>query len=275
MDVTTLLPLVMCCKDLYNTMRHGLGVARLVRLGGLGLREGVGGQSLLLGLHDGHVVGQRLLGADLAAGIPRQHDLDLDAEHPLPEQDVSAGHVHILVDGISGVDHQTVNKLHGLSSLSPQLAADNNLAALGSRLHDETENTIASPPHGQTSDQLVTERLGLGNGAKSASGHLLGVELDSSLGEVEPLLDDAGQLPDPPALLSQNVLGPGGHDDDLGPGGSHADLDTGVAILGELSGEELIELGFEDSVSNKLSLLRHLCRHSTLSGVEVNQAIVA
>ena len=77
MDVTTLLPLVMCCKDLYNTMRHGLGVTRLVRLGGLGLREGVGGQGLLLGLHDGHVVGQRPLGSDLAGGIPGQHNLDL------------------------------------------------------------------------------------------------------------------------------------------------------------------------------------------------------
>ena len=112
----------------------------------------------------------------------------LDAEHPLPQQDVSAGHVHILVDWLSGVDHQTVNKLHGLGSLSPQLAADNNLAALGSRLHDETvichdnlgiligtilpEHTVASPPHGQTSDQLVAERLGLSDGAETTSGHL-------------------------------------------------------------------------------------------------------
>ena len=112
----------------------------------------------------------------------------LDSQDALSEENVSAGHVHVLVDGISGVDHQTVNKLHGLGSLSPQLSADNNLAALGSRLHDETvichdnlgiligtilpEHTVASPPHGQTSDQLVTEGLSLSNGAKSASGHL-------------------------------------------------------------------------------------------------------
>ena len=66
-------------------------------------------------------------------------DSHLDAEHSLSEQDVSAGHVHILVDGVSGVDHQTINKLHGLGSLSSQLARHNNLTSLGARLHDETE----------------------------------------------------------------------------------------------------------------------------------------
>ena len=41
---------------------------------------------------------------------------------------------------------------------------------------------------------------------------------------ISPLLDDAGELPDSPALLPQHVLGPSGHDDDLSPGGSHTDL---------------------------------------------------
>ena len=64
----------------------------------------------------------------------------------------------------------------------------------------------------------------LSNSAKTPSLNLLGIQLNGALWEVEPLLDDAGQLPDPPALLSQHVLGPGGHDDDLRPGGSHTDL---------------------------------------------------
>ena len=63
----------------------------------------------------------------------------LDAKDSLSEQDVSAGHVHVLIDGVSGVDHQTVNKLHGLGSLSSQLARHNNLTSLGAGLHDETE----------------------------------------------------------------------------------------------------------------------------------------
>ena len=120
------------------------------------------------------------------------------------------------------------------------------LATLGSRLHDKSEDTIASTPHGETANELVPQGLSLkefktfrsnfnkqqttistaylSNSAKTSSLDLLGIQLNGSLWEVEPLLDDAGQLPDPPALLSQHVLGPGGHDDDLRPGGSHADL---------------------------------------------------
>jgi hypothetical protein len=45
---------------------------------------------------------------------------------------------------------------------------------------------------------------------------------------------------------------PGGHDDDLGPGGRDPDLDAGVAILGQLAGQELVELGFENAVSDEL-----------------------
>merc|ERR1712062_960459 len=206
----------------------------LVRLRSLGLREGVGWQSLLLGLHNGDVVGERPLGSNLAGGIPGQHNLDLDPQDALSEENVSAGHVHVLVDGISGVDHQTVNKLHGLGSLSSQLAAHHNLAALGSALHDEPEDSIAGPPDGQTSDQLVAERLGLSDGAQTTSGHLLSVQLNGTLGEVESLLNDAGQLTDPSALLSQHVLSAGGHDDDLSAGRSHADLHAGVTILGQL-----------------------------------------
>ena len=97
---------------------------------------------------------------------------DLDPQDALSEEDMSARHVNVLIDGISGVDHQAVNKLHGLGSLSSQLAADHDLAALGSALHDEPEDSIAGPPDSQTSDQLVTEGLSLSNGAKSASGHL-------------------------------------------------------------------------------------------------------
>ena len=91
-------------------------------------------------------------------------------------------------------------------------------------MYNLPEHTIAGPPDSETSDELVTEGLGLGNGAETAGGHLLCVELHGALGEVEPLLDDAGELSDPPALLSEDVLGPGSHDDDLGSGGGHSNL---------------------------------------------------
>lgn len=62
-------------------------------------------------------------------------------------------------------------------------------------------------------------------------------------------------LTDPPALLTKNLLGVGGADDDVGDSGGHADLDTGVALLGQLALEELVQLGVEDTVGDELSAL--------------------
>merc|ERR1719350_2215254 len=38
-----------------------------------------------------------------------------------------------------------------------------------------------------------------------------------------------------------------------------------VAVLGQLPGEELVELGLEHPIGHKLPLLRHLGRHDGLS----------
>ena len=51
----------------------------------------------------------------------------LDSKNTLPQEDVPARGVDIVIDGVSGVDHQAVDKLHGLGPLTSQLAAHNNL----------------------------------------------------------------------------------------------------------------------------------------------------
>lgn len=53
--------------------------------------------------------------------------------------------VHVIVDRVSTVDHETVHELHGLGPLTPELARHDHLTALSSTLHDEAENTIAGP----------------------------------------------------------------------------------------------------------------------------------
>lgn len=63
----------------------------------------------------------------------------------LAEQDMADSSVHVIVDWVAAVDHQTVHELHGLGPLAPELAGHNHLTALGSALHDEAENTIAGP----------------------------------------------------------------------------------------------------------------------------------
>jgi hypothetical protein len=57
---------------------------------------------------------------------------------------VSDGSVDVDVGGFSTVDHQTIDELHALGSLTSKFARNNNFTTLSSRLHDETENTITS-----------------------------------------------------------------------------------------------------------------------------------
>lgn len=72
--------------------------------------------------------------------------------------------------------------------------------------------------------------------------------------EVESLLDDRRELPDAPALLAEHLLRAGRHDYDLSAGGCDANLHPRVAILGQLAGEELVDLGLEDAISDELEI---------------------
>lgn len=109
-----------------------------------------------------------------------------------------------------------------------------------------------------TSNKLVSQRLGLRDGAETASGHLLRVELHRLLGNVESLLHDRSQLPDPPSLLPEHALCPCRHDDDLGPRRGDAHLHAGVSILGKLPSQELIQFRLENSVSDELKCYREV-----------------
>jgi len=62
----------------------------------------------------------------------------------LTKQDVAGGAVNILIGWLSRVNHETINKLHGLCTLSTQLAGHHNFATLGARFHDVPKHTIAS-----------------------------------------------------------------------------------------------------------------------------------
>jgi hypothetical protein len=91
------------------------------------------------------------------------------------------------------------------------------------------------PAHGKTTEELVAERLGLGDGRKTAVLDLLGVELERVLGELETLLDESLELADAATLVAEDLLGVGGTDDDLSAGVGDADLTAGVTLLSELA----------------------------------------
>jgi len=112
---------------------------------------------LLLWFNHRNVVGQWTFWSGLASWVPWKHDLDLNSQDSLTQQDVTSGSVDVIVARITRVDHQTINELHGLGTLTTELSGNDNFATLGARLHDEAEDTIAGATNGQTSDELVTE----------------------------------------------------------------------------------------------------------------------
>ena len=105
--------------------------------------------------------------------------------------------------------------------LTTELSGHHDFATLGAALHDETEHTVASTANGETTDELVTERLSLGNCAEATSGDLLGVEFDGVFRELEVLLNDGGQLADAAASFTQNVEGSSGQNDDFPASGGN------------------------------------------------------
>jgi hypothetical protein len=171
----------------------------------------------------------------------------------LTQKNVASSGVDVILGGLTTLNHVTVTEFHGLSSLTTELSGNDEFATLGLVLHNETENTIAGSSDSQTVKKLVTERLGLSDGAEGTVGNTLGVELDVVVGEVESLLNNGGELTDAATLLTKNILGSGGLNDDLGSGGSHTDLNTGVTFLGELALEELVKLGVENAIGNELT----------------------
>jgi len=245
-------------------LHGGSGRRRSDGLGNLGallLRVSLLRKDLVLGLDDGDVVGERSLGSGFARRIVGQHDFHLDAQNSLTQEDVSDGGVDVLLGGVAAVNHQTIDELHRLGSLTAKLAGNHHFASLGAGLHDKPEDAIAGATNGETADEFVAERLGLSDGAKTAGRNLLGVELDCAIGIVEPLLDDRSEFANALAFVTQHILSPSRQDDDLRARRSHAHLDATVSVFRELTSEELVEFSLEDSILDELSLLGNLNGH--------------
>ena len=72
-----------------------------------------------------------------------------------------------------------------------------------------------APADSKTTEMLVAERLVLSNRGETTVLNLLGVELERVFGELETLLHKGSKLTDAATLLTEDLLGVGGTDDDL------------------------------------------------------------
>jgi len=208
----------------------------------------------LLWLQDGNDIWVLELWSVESGLIVRLQNLDLHAKHTLSEEDVSNSGVDVLSYWVTTVDHHTVNELHGFGTLTTDFTADDDFAAASTLLHDESKNTVGGSSDGQASEQFVAEGLGLGNGGKTAVGNSLDVKIDLALLVAPSLVDNSGEFPDSTGLLAQHLTWSGSDDDDLA-GLALSDDDSTVAVLGELSLEELVEFGLEETVAHEEVLL--------------------
>lgn len=103
---------------------------------------------------------------------------------------MTSGVVDEILCWLTGVDHEAVGELHGLGTSSTKLTRDNNLATLGTGLHDESEHTVACTSDSETVEKLVSERLALCDGGETTVLDLGGVERDAVFWELETLLDE-------------------------------------------------------------------------------------
>jgi len=94
--------LLLCQPLLLSGLLSGQSFSTVV------LGHGLHNWLLLLGLDDGDGVGERLGWAGLALGVGAAHDLDLDTQDTLAEEDVAGGMVDEVLGGLTGVDHEAV-----------------------------------------------------------------------------------------------------------------------------------------------------------------------
>jgi hypothetical protein len=219
---------------------------------------------LLLWLDDSNGVRQRLLRTGLSFWVRSTHDLDLDTEDTLAEENVTGSEIDEVLGGLTRVDHETVSELHALGTSCTELSRDDNLATLRTALHDEAEDTIAGSSDSKAIEELVPEGLALGDGGETAVLDLGGVEGHGVFGELESLLDEGGEFADSSTLLAQNLLCVGCPDDDVGDGRGDTNFNARVSLLSQLTLEELVQLGVEDTIGHELSPLRAMDVQSVL-----------
>ena len=158
---------------------------------------------------------------------------------------------------MASLDHVAIGELLRLSTLTSNFAGNRDLGTFSTRFHNESENTVASTTNSKTTEKLVFERLGLGLGAQTAVGDTLSENLNSTLREVEPFLNDGGQLTNALALLAENILSAGSFNDDLSADRGDSDLNTGIAVLGKLTGEELNKNQMARITSGELLIMQY------------------
>ena len=106
------------------------------------LSRGFDNRSFLLGFEDSDNIRKSLLRTVTTSRVAVQHNLDLDTQDTLTQVNVTNGSGDEFTGRVTRVNHETVRELHGLGTGSTDLTRDNDFTTLGTRFHNETNDTI-------------------------------------------------------------------------------------------------------------------------------------
>jgi len=203
------------------------------------------------------VIGHNLLVGTLS-NLDGLHDLNLDSEHTLSEFNVTDGLVNEVFSGLTSGDLVSHNVLLGLGTLSTDLSGNSDFATDSLSLsHDGSHNVVSSVSDGSTGEELVLKGFSLGGGAERSlvsEGFDGEVELVVGLVVEVSLLEERLNFLNFTVGLGEHFLAFGATDSDFSGGTGGSNLNTGVTFFSKGSGEELVELGVENSIGNELSL---------------------
>merc|ERR1711931_438644 len=225
--------------------------------------------SFVFWFHDRHVIRQWFLRSGLSSWIPRQHDFHLDTDHTLSQVNVTNCHIDVFESWVTTVDHEAICELHPFGSLSSKFSRYNNFATFGTTLHDETNNTITCFSNWCTSKKLVSKRFTLSNRTQTSERNLLCVQLNCAVREIESFLHNRCQFSDSSSLLTKNILGSRGENDNFRPQWCDSYFYSTVTIFSKFSLQELVQFCLEDTIGNKLSFLADLSCHFQWSAVTI------
>ena len=89
--------------------------------------------------------------------------------------------------GMATLNHISLAKLLCFSTLASDFARHGYFSAFGTRLNDESEDTIACTADSQTTKELVLQTLGLDLSVQATTGNALSEQLNAILREIESI----------------------------------------------------------------------------------------
>lgn len=192
----------------------------------------------------------------LSSDIVRQHNLDLESETSLREDDVLDGLVDVVVLGLTGRDQVPSFVLLDFGSLLSEFSGDDYLASLDLfDLHDVLDDEHSGGSDGGLLHDFGLEKFALSIGGQGLVDDDVELEDNVSSGELVSLGHELFVLVGLLTLCADGRLSV----DDLNDDGKILrglfDDQSGVTGSDQSSGEELVDFGLEDSVGDKSSLL--------------------